>query len=52
MGLTVNTYFEGPPTSADRVGKKFKPSKKKEEKIVRKPVDGEHGLLRKILPTS
>lgn len=52
LGLTVNTYFEGPPTSAVRVGKKFKPGKKKEEKIVRKPVSEEHGMLRKMFPAS
>jgi hypothetical protein len=29
MGLTVNTYFEGPPGTRDRVGKKLKGGRKK-----------------------
>ena len=59
LGLTVNTYFEGPPTTADRVGKKLKIKKdktpkelvgKERERITRKAVSEDHGLLRKMFP--
>lgn len=32
LGLTINTYFEGPPSSKERVGKKFRVGKDKEGK--------------------
>ena len=55
----MNTYFEGPPTTADRVGKKLKIKKdktpkelvgKERERITRKAVSEDHGLLRKMFP--
>jgi hypothetical protein len=57
LNLTVNTYFDAPPSVADRVGKKFKigsgKSKIKEVKEVkRKPVSEEHKMLTRMFPGS